>query len=65
GIVVAVHVAAGDRVTKGQPLVVLEAMKVEHTIRAPADGTVEAVRCAVGDQVAEGAELVAFVPDPA
>jgi len=65
GIVVAVHVAAGDRVAKGQPLLVLEAMKVEHTIRAPADGTVEAVRCAVGDQVAEGAELVAFIPDPA
>jgi len=58
-----VHFESGQEVAKGAPLVVLEAMKVELTIRAPADGRVEAVRCAVGDQVAEGAELVVFVAD--
>ncbi|MCX7901642.1 MAG: acetyl-CoA carboxylase biotin carboxyl carrier protein subunit, partial [Burkholderiaceae bacterium] len=47
-------------VTRGTPLVVLEAMKMEHTIVAPADGVVEAVPYAVGDQVPEGAELVRF-----
>ena len=45
---------------RGQPLVVLEAMKMEHTITAPADGTVEKVAFAVGDLVEEGAELVSF-----
>ena len=44
----------------GQPLMVIEAMKMEHTVSAPADGVIEAVRFAVGDQVEEGAELIAF-----
>ena len=60
GKIVAVRVKAGDAVTRGQPLVVLEAMKMEHTITAPADGTVAAVRFAAGEQVEEGAELVAL-----
>jgi 3-methylcrotonyl-CoA carboxylase alpha subunit len=60
GKVIAVLVEAGAEVAKGQPLVVLEAMKMEHTIKAPADGTVEAVRYAVGEQVEDGAELVGF-----
>ncbi len=60
GKIVAVHVKAGDRVTRGQKLVVLEAMKMEHTILAPADGTVERVRFAAGEQTAEGEELVVF-----
>jgi 3-methylcrotonyl-CoA carboxylase alpha subunit len=47
-------------VTRGQKLVVLEAMKMEHTILAPADGTVERVRFAAGEQTAEGEELVVF-----
>ncbi|MBF0334410.1 MAG: acetyl-CoA carboxylase biotin carboxyl carrier protein subunit, partial [Alphaproteobacteria bacterium] len=46
--------------TLGTPLMVLEAMKMEHTIRAPADGTVTAVHFAAGDQVSEAAELLAF-----
>jgi len=58
GKIIAVRVAEGAAVQRGQPLVVLEAMKMEHAITAPGDGVVEAVRCAVGDQVAEGAELV-------
>ncbi len=60
GKVTAVHVEAGASVKKGAPLLVLEAMKMEHTIAAPADGTVSALRCGVGDQVEEGVELVAF-----
>jgi 3-methylcrotonyl-CoA carboxylase alpha subunit len=60
GRVVAVHVQAGAVVERGAPLVVLEAMKMEHTISAPAAGTVLTVECAVGDQVREGVELVDF-----
>ncbi|MFO1410765.1 MAG: biotin carboxylase N-terminal domain-containing protein [Steroidobacteraceae bacterium] len=60
GRVVAVHVQAGAVVERGAPLVVLEAMKMEHTISAPAAGTVLAIECAVGDSVREGVELVDF-----
>ena len=60
GKVIAVMVAPGDEVEKGAPLIVMEAMKMEHTIAAPADGTIAAVHHAVGDQVAEGTELVTF-----
>ena len=58
GKVVSFSVKAGDVVTKGQPLAVMEAMKMEHTIAAPADGTVAELLYAPGDQVAEGAELL-------
>ena len=58
GRIVQVMSRAGDAVKKGQPLLVLEAMKMEHTITAPADGTVKAVHFAAGDQVGEGDELV-------
>ena len=58
GKVVSFAVKAGDTVKKGQPLAVMEAMKMEHTIAAPADGTVAEVLYAPGDQVAEGAELL-------
>ncbi len=58
GKVVSFAVRAGDAVTKGQPLAVMEAMKMEHTIAAPADGTVAELLYAPGDQVAEGAELL-------
>jgi 3-methylcrotonyl-CoA carboxylase alpha subunit len=51
-------VGAGDAVRRGEPLMIIEAMKMEHTVTAPADGTVEAVRFAVGDLVEEGAELI-------
>ncbi|MDQ2918235.1 MAG: ATP-grasp domain-containing protein [Pseudomonadota bacterium] len=58
GTVVAVMVAAGDPVEKGAALVVLEAMKMEHTIVAPTAGRIAAVHFAVGDRVSEGADLV-------
>jgi 3-methylcrotonyl-CoA carboxylase alpha subunit len=62
GTIVAVLVKAGDAVVRGAPLVVLEAMKMEHTIAAPVDGTVAAVNCAMGERVAEGFDLVDFTP---
>ena len=58
GKVVSFAVQAGDVVKKGQPLAVMDAMKMEHTIAAPADGTVAELLYAPGNQVAEGAELL-------
>lgn len=56
--VVAVPVAVGDAVEAGAPLVVLEAMKMEHSIRAPRAGVVAALFCSPGELVAEGTPLV-------
>jgi acetyl/propionyl-CoA carboxylase alpha subunit len=58
GLVVAVHVQPGAVVQAGQPLVALEAMKIEQTLAAPRAGRVRAVRCAIGDSVAGGSVLV-------
>ncbi len=58
GKVVSFQVKAGDTVSRGQPLAVMEAMKMEHTIAAPADGVVAEILYAPGDQVLEGAELL-------
>jgi 3-methylcrotonyl-CoA carboxylase alpha subunit len=60
GKIVAVLVGKGKAVEKGAPLLIMEAMKMEHTIAAPANGMVEELLYAVGDQVAEGAQLLAF-----
>jgi 3-methylcrotonyl-CoA carboxylase alpha subunit len=60
GRVIAQLVAAGSAVVKGAPLLVLEAMKMEHTICAPANGTVRGYRAAVGEQVKEGWDLIDF-----
>lgn len=58
GAITAVEVTIGDVVSKGDPLVIMEAMKMEHTIRAPADGKVTAVFFRVGDTVEDGVQLV-------
>ena len=58
GKVVSFAVKAGDKVSKGQPLAVMDAMKMEHTIAAPMDGVVAELLYAPGDQVVEGAELL-------
>ncbi|MBP0589204.1 acetyl/propionyl/methylcrotonyl-CoA carboxylase subunit alpha [Paraburkholderia sp. LEh10] len=58
GKVIAVLVEQGAVVEKGQPLIVMEAMKMEHTIGAPASGKVAEVLYGVGDQVADGAQLL-------
>jgi 3-methylcrotonyl-CoA carboxylase alpha subunit len=60
GKIVSILVTQGATVRKGAPLLIMEAMKMEHTISAPADGKVEALLYAVGDQVAEGAQLLGF-----
>ncbi|MEM7444527.1 MAG: acetyl/propionyl/methylcrotonyl-CoA carboxylase subunit alpha [Pseudomonadota bacterium] len=60
GKIVAVLVVEGDQVARGQALLVLEAMKMEHTVKAPADGTIGRVPFAAGDHVDEGVELIGF-----
>ncbi len=63
GSVVAIHAAAGEHVTAGQPVLVLEAMKMQHTIAAPHDGVLTELAVDVGTQVTAGAVL-AVVTDP-
>jgi 3-methylcrotonyl-CoA carboxylase alpha subunit len=58
GKIIKVMAQAGAKVTKGQALLILEAMKMEHTITAPADGVVKEIHYAAGDQVLEGVELL-------
>lgn len=58
GTIVTVQADVGDSVRAGQTLVVMEAMKMEHTIKAPADGVVSEIFCVEGEQVAESAELI-------
>ena len=58
GTVVSVLVTPGEKVAKGRALIVLEAMKMEHTIAAPMAGVVTAINFGVGDRVPEGADLV-------
>ena len=60
GKIIAIFVAAGDAVEKDTALLILEAMKMEHTIRAPARGRIARILCRVGEQVGEGAELIDF-----
>ncbi|WP_284246637.1 acetyl/propionyl/methylcrotonyl-CoA carboxylase subunit alpha [Thalassotalea insulae] len=60
GTMVSVLINAGDKVVKDQPLMILEAMKMEHTIKAPSDGVVETLYYKAGDMVDGGCELLAF-----
>jgi 3-methylcrotonyl-CoA carboxylase alpha subunit len=62
GRIVAVLVQEGQTVAKGTPLIVMEAMKMEHTIVALADGRVDQILVNVADQVSEGAQLLHFSP---
>jgi 3-methylcrotonyl-CoA carboxylase alpha subunit len=63
GVVMRVMVAAGDTVKSGQPLVILEAMKMEHVIRAPRDGKVASIAARAGEMVGGGTALVELEPD--
>jgi 3-methylcrotonyl-CoA carboxylase alpha subunit len=65
GRVISLLVEPGAHVEANEPVIVLEAMKMEHTLRAPSRGTVAAFRFAAGEQVDEGAELVDFQPEEA
>jgi 3-methylcrotonyl-CoA carboxylase alpha subunit len=58
GKVVAIFVACGDKVAKGQRLAIVEAMKMEHTLTAPCEGEVGEIAVAAGAQVAEGAKIM-------
>ena len=60
GKIVAQLVVAGQSVKKGEPLLIMEAMKMEHTIAAPKDGVVKEMMYVIGDQVADGAQLLTF-----
>ena len=64
GKVLSFAVQAGDKVSRGQALAIMEAMKMEHTIAAPADGVVAEILYAPGDQVQEGAELLRLQAEP-
>ncbi|MEW2360207.1 biotin/lipoyl-containing protein, partial [Spirillospora sp. NPDC029432] len=64
GTVVRVEIEAGAAVTEGQTLVVLEAMKMEHRIAAPASGVVAELAAAAGRQVESGAVLAVIAPEP-
>ncbi len=61
GRVIELIAAPGAKLAKGAPLLVLEAMKIEHTILAPSAGTLRGFKVAAGEQVGEGMELVDFV----
>ncbi len=65
GKIIKIGAKAGDKVRRGAVLVILEAMKMEHSITAPADGMVEAVHFRVGDLVKEGAALLSFAEEGA
>ncbi len=60
GIVVAINVAVGDTVKKGQTVAILEAMKMENNIQAPADGVVASIDLNVGDSVLEGVSILSL-----
>ena len=62
GKIVAVYVTPGAEVKRGEPLLVLEAMKMEHTVAAPSDGTVAAIRFRESERVSEGDQLLDFTP---
>ena len=61
GSIIDVPVQAGQTVQLGDPLMILEAMKMEHTLSAPFSGVVEEIHFRIGDQVEEGTELVTMV----
>ena len=63
-MVVAVPVAVGQKVAAGEVLIVIEAMKMEHTITAPYAGTVQTLHFARGDRVPEGSELLDLARTP-
>jgi 3-methylcrotonyl-CoA carboxylase alpha subunit len=64
GLVLKILVKQGDIVAKGAPLLILEAMKMEHQIVAPKDGTVAAIHCSEGELVQPGIELVTLNENP-
>jgi len=64
GKVLSILVKRGAHVTRGQRLAIIEAMKMEHTLTAPIDGTVSELTVAADAQVAEGAKVMVIEPAP-
>jgi len=64
GKVTAIDVSAGQKIAKGQRLLTLEAMKMEHALTAPFDGTVVELNASAGQQVSEGLVLIKVEPEP-
>jgi biotin carboxyl carrier protein len=62
GAIVTVHRRAGDAVEAGEPIVTIEAMKMEHVLAAPSSGTLADLRARAGDQVARGQLLATIEP---
>ena len=60
GVIIAIAVKPGDKVTKGQELCTLEAMKMKNAIRSNRDGVIASVEVSVGDQVSHGQVLMTF-----
>lgn len=60
GLIVGINVAVGDPVSKGDSLLILEAMKMENNLKAPGDGVVKAIHAAKGDRVEKGQVLIEF-----
>lgn len=60
GLIVGINVAIGDTVSKGDSLLILEAMKMENNLKAPGDGTVKSIHATKGDRVEKGQVLVEF-----
>jgi len=58
GVVLKILASKGQQVTRGAPLLILEAMKMEHVISAPRDGTVAAINCEEGELVQPGSDLI-------
>ncbi len=63
GLVLKIFVSPGAVVTKGMPLLVLEAMKMEHQIVAPYDGTITSIACKEGELVQPGVDLIVVEPE--
>lgn len=62
GVIRKIEIAVGDAVDRGTPLLVLEAMKMEHQIAAPHAGKVMEIRCSIGELVQPGVDLVEIEP---
>ncbi|TGE19925.1 biotin/lipoyl-containing protein [Hymenobacter elongatus] len=60
GLIVAIRVEAGQQVQKGDPLLILEAMKMENILKAPGDGVVSAIKVTLRDNVTKGQVLIQF-----
>ena len=62
GVVLQILVGTGDEVSRGDTVIILEAMKMEHRLTAPEDGTIDGIHCAAGQMVRPGVDLISIRP---